>query len=223
MDFGFSEEQKLLRDNVRKLMDRHAPPEVVARLDREQAYPYDLYDAWVEAGLFGLPFPESPWRPRRFGHRSRHCRRRDRLHQRRPVHGLCRVSVFCGLNIVRKGSPAQIDVLGSADSVWQEAHGDLDFRAGRWLRRRRHADRRQARRRGLDHQWPETVVDRRRRARCGHQRLFEDRSQGGLPGRNVAVPGRQRHARARMPQARYARPALDRDLRAQFPGRPGRR
>ena len=59
MDFSFSEEQKLLRDNVRKLMDRHAPPEYVARLDREQAYPYDLYDAWVEAGLLGLPFPGS--------------------------------------------------------------------------------------------------------------------------------------------------------------------
>jgi alkylation response protein AidB-like acyl-CoA dehydrogenase len=59
MDFSFSEEQKLLRDNVRKLMDRHAPSDVVARLDREQAYPYELYDAWIKAGLFGLPFPES--------------------------------------------------------------------------------------------------------------------------------------------------------------------
>ena len=68
MDFSFSEEQKLLRDNVRKLMDRHAPSDVVARLDREQAYPYDLYDAWVDAGLVQAAVSGTPWRPRRFGH-----------------------------------------------------------------------------------------------------------------------------------------------------------
>ena len=56
MDFSFSEEQKLLRDNVRKLMDRHAPPDVVARLDREQAYPYELYAAWVEAACSACRF-----------------------------------------------------------------------------------------------------------------------------------------------------------------------
>src|SRR5258708_39873668 len=58
MDFGFSEEQNILRDSVRKLMDKHAPPEYVRKLDREQAYPYELYDAWVKAGLISLPFPE---------------------------------------------------------------------------------------------------------------------------------------------------------------------
>src|SRR3954468_17649801 len=58
MDFTFSEEQTLLRDSVRKLMDRVATADYVRRLDREQAYPYELYDAWVEAGLLRLPFPE---------------------------------------------------------------------------------------------------------------------------------------------------------------------
>ena len=58
MDFGFTEVQELLRANVRKLMDRHAPPDYVARHDRDRTYPYELYDAWVEAGLFGLPFAE---------------------------------------------------------------------------------------------------------------------------------------------------------------------
>jgi len=37
MDFSFSEEQTLLRDSVGKLMDKHAPPELIRRLDREQA------------------------------------------------------------------------------------------------------------------------------------------------------------------------------------------
>ena len=57
MDFSFTEEQRLLRESVRKLMEKHAPPSYVRRLDREQSYPYELYDAWVEAGLLGLPFP----------------------------------------------------------------------------------------------------------------------------------------------------------------------
>ena len=58
MDFSFSEEQILLRDSVRKLMERVATPEYVARVDREKAYPHELFAAWTEAGLFGLPFPE---------------------------------------------------------------------------------------------------------------------------------------------------------------------
>jgi alkylation response protein AidB-like acyl-CoA dehydrogenase len=56
MDFEYSTEQKLLRDSVSKLMQRLATPENLRRLDRERLYPYEIYDAWVEAGLFALPF-----------------------------------------------------------------------------------------------------------------------------------------------------------------------
>ena len=57
MDFEYSSEQKLLWDSVHKLMQREATPDYVRRLDRERLYPYELYDAWVEAGLFApLPF-----------------------------------------------------------------------------------------------------------------------------------------------------------------------
>jgi alkylation response protein AidB-like acyl-CoA dehydrogenase len=56
MDFEYSTEQKLLRDSVRKLMRRLATPENLRRLDRERLYPYEIYDAWVESGLFALPF-----------------------------------------------------------------------------------------------------------------------------------------------------------------------
>ncbi len=108
MDFGFSEEQKLLRANVRKLMDRHAPPDVVARLDREQAYPYDLYDAWIEAGLLGLPFPE------RYGGLGGSIIdlaivAEEIAYSSADLFMAFAGSVFCGLNIVRKGSPAQIE------------------------------------------------------------------------------------------------------------------
>jgi len=57
MDFEYSSEQKLLRDSVRTLMQRLATPEYLRRLDRERLYPYEIYDAWVEAGVFALPFP----------------------------------------------------------------------------------------------------------------------------------------------------------------------
>ncbi len=58
MDLGFSEEQVLLRESVRRLMDGLATPETIRRLDREQAYPDQLYAAWVEHGLLRMPFPE---------------------------------------------------------------------------------------------------------------------------------------------------------------------
>jgi alkylation response protein AidB-like acyl-CoA dehydrogenase len=58
VDFSFTEEQILLRDSVRKLMDRVATPDYVARVDREKAYPHELFDAWIEAGLLGLPYPD---------------------------------------------------------------------------------------------------------------------------------------------------------------------
>jgi alkylation response protein AidB-like acyl-CoA dehydrogenase len=108
MDFSFSEEQKLLRDNVRKLMDRHAPPDVVERLDREQAYPYDLYDAWVEAGLLGLPFPE---RNGGLGGSVIDLAvvAEEIAYTSADLFMAFAGSVFCGLNIVRKGSPAQIE------------------------------------------------------------------------------------------------------------------
>ena len=58
MDFEYSSEQKLLWETTHKLMQRVATPDYLRRLDRERLYPYELYDAWVEAGLFALPFAE---------------------------------------------------------------------------------------------------------------------------------------------------------------------
>ena len=58
MDFEYSSEQKLLWESTHKLMQRVATPDYLRRLDRERLYPYELYDAWVEAGLLALPFAE---------------------------------------------------------------------------------------------------------------------------------------------------------------------
>jgi alkylation response protein AidB-like acyl-CoA dehydrogenase len=61
MDFEYSCEQSLLWDSVRKLMQRVATPEYLPRFDRERLYPYELYDAWVDAGLFALPSRIRGW------------------------------------------------------------------------------------------------------------------------------------------------------------------
>ena len=55
---GFTTEHKLLRESVRKLMTKHASRDYVRAKDKAKAYPYELYDAWVEAGLLGVAFPE---------------------------------------------------------------------------------------------------------------------------------------------------------------------
>ena len=58
MDFEFTTEQNMLRDSIAKMMDKVVTPEYIRRLDREQAYPYELYDAWIEMGLLRMCFPE---------------------------------------------------------------------------------------------------------------------------------------------------------------------
>jgi alkylation response protein AidB-like acyl-CoA dehydrogenase len=60
MDFTFTEEQNLLRDSVRAMLNRVATPEYIRRCDTEPRYPYELYDAFVEMGLLRMPFP-SRW------------------------------------------------------------------------------------------------------------------------------------------------------------------
>ncbi|MFL4968087.1 MAG: acyl-CoA dehydrogenase family protein [Xanthobacteraceae bacterium] len=101
-----SEEQVLLRDNVRKLMDRVATAEYVRRLDREQAYPYELYAAWVDAGLLRLPFPEA------YGGLGGSVIdmaivAEEISRKSADLYMAFSGSTFCGLNILRKASEEQ--------------------------------------------------------------------------------------------------------------------
>jgi len=106
MDFEFTQEQDMLRDSVRRMMDRLATSDYIRRLDREQAYPYELYDAWVDMGLLRMPFPEA------YGGLDGSV-----LDMAIIAEELSRSSfdfftayggsVFCGLNVVRKGSDEQ--------------------------------------------------------------------------------------------------------------------
>ncbi len=106
MDFAFTEEQTLLRESVRKLMQKHAPPDYVRKHDRERTYPEELHRAFVDAGLLALPFPEQ------YGGAGGTL-----LDMTIVAEEIARVSadlvmaytgnIFCGLNLLRKGSEEQ--------------------------------------------------------------------------------------------------------------------
>ena len=106
MDFTFSEEQNLLRDSVRRMMDKIATPEYIRGLDREQAYPHDLYASWVEMGLLRMPFPEE------FGGLGGNAIdmviiSEELARKSFDFFSAYGGSVFCGLNVIRKGSEEQ--------------------------------------------------------------------------------------------------------------------
>ena len=106
MDFSFTEEQRLMRESVRKLMDRIATPEYVRRLDREQAYPQELYDAWVKLGLLRIPFAEE------YGGLGGSVIDlvivAEEISRKSADFFMAYAgSVFCGLNVARKGTEEQ--------------------------------------------------------------------------------------------------------------------
>src|ERR1700744_1886185 len=106
MDCRFTEEQVLLRDSVQKLMAKHCPPAGMRQIDREKRYPYELYDAWVDAGLIAMPFAEA------YGGLGGNT-----VDSCIIIEEIARVSAdlsmmiggstFCGLNVQRKGSEEQ--------------------------------------------------------------------------------------------------------------------
>ena len=106
MDFSFTEEQRMMRESVRKAMDRIATPEYVRRLDREQAYPDELYAAWVELGLLRIPFEE------KYGGLGGNVVDMvivaEEISRKSADFFMAYAgSVFCGLNVARKGSEEQ--------------------------------------------------------------------------------------------------------------------
>jgi alkylation response protein AidB-like acyl-CoA dehydrogenase len=106
VDFEFTEEQRMLRDSVRKMMAKVATPEYVRRLDREQAFPDELYDEWVKMGLFRMPFPEE------YGGLGGNVIdmviiAEELSYKSFDLFTAYGGPVFCGLNILRKGTEEQ--------------------------------------------------------------------------------------------------------------------
>ncbi len=101
-----TEQQLLLRDTARKLMQRIATPEYIRKLDRERLYPYELYDAWIEAGMLALPFPEA------YGGLGCDITDLAIVAEELSVPSSDVImafggSMFCGLNVARQGTEEQ--------------------------------------------------------------------------------------------------------------------
>jgi len=106
MDFDFSDEQKMLRESVRKMMEKEATPDYLRRLDREQAYPYDLYKTWVEMGLISMAFPEE------YGGLGGSVIdvaiiAEELAYRSFDLFTAFGSTLFCGLNILKKGTEEQ--------------------------------------------------------------------------------------------------------------------
>jgi alkylation response protein AidB-like acyl-CoA dehydrogenase len=60
MDFGFSEQQDMLRTSARQFLERECPPELVRRVsDDAQGNAQDLWQKMAELGWMGLVLPEA--------------------------------------------------------------------------------------------------------------------------------------------------------------------
>lgn len=106
MDFDFTEEQRMLRDSVRRMMAKVATPEYLRRLDREQAFPDELYAEWLKMGLFRMPFPEE------YGGLGGTVIDMVIIAEELSYRSFDLFTayggpVFCGLNILRKGTEEQ--------------------------------------------------------------------------------------------------------------------
>ncbi|MFH1091269.1 MAG: acyl-CoA dehydrogenase family protein [Pseudomonadota bacterium] len=58
MNFEFTDEQKMLRETVRKFVDREMPVEKVREWDNKEITPPDLYKKMAEVGFLGSSIPE---------------------------------------------------------------------------------------------------------------------------------------------------------------------
>ena len=58
MDFGFTNEQKLLSDATREFVEKECPRELVREWEEEGRFPREVYKKLAELGYFGLPFPK---------------------------------------------------------------------------------------------------------------------------------------------------------------------
>jgi alkylation response protein AidB-like acyl-CoA dehydrogenase len=101
-----SEEQKMLRESAHKLNQKSAAIEYIRELDRERLYPYELYAAWIEAGMLALPFPEE------YGGLGKDVYDMALIAEELSVPSSDVImalggSMFCGLNVARQGTEEQ--------------------------------------------------------------------------------------------------------------------
>ena len=103
---NFTTEQRLLQESVRKLMDTHAHRDYVREKDKARAFPYELYDKWVEAGLLGVAFPEKYGGSGGGAIELAICAM-EIAYTSADFQMAYAGNVFCGINLIHKGSEEQ--------------------------------------------------------------------------------------------------------------------
>lgn len=59
MDFGVTEDQKLLKETVRNFLRKECPVEYVRQCDEAERYPQELFNRMASLGWLGIPIPEA--------------------------------------------------------------------------------------------------------------------------------------------------------------------
>src|SRR5690606_6759159 len=59
MNFDLTDDQRLMRDNLRAFLTRECPIEYVRKCDEEERFPIELYEKLAAEGWLGLPIPEA--------------------------------------------------------------------------------------------------------------------------------------------------------------------
>ena len=57
-DFGFTDEQKMMRQSLLALAERHLPNDKIREIDRSNGWPVEAYKAMAKDGWLGMPYPE---------------------------------------------------------------------------------------------------------------------------------------------------------------------
>ena len=106
MEFGFSEEQKILRESVSNFMEKECPPKYVRDLDEKEEYPYELYGKMAKLGWFGLPIPEE-YGGSGMGAGDLVILGDEMSRFTFEIAAGFGISIFCGLNIIEYGTEEQ--------------------------------------------------------------------------------------------------------------------
>ena len=56
---GLTEDQRMMREGVLDLLNRHLPWEKVRKMDENREFPHEAYEALADAGYIGLFYPEA--------------------------------------------------------------------------------------------------------------------------------------------------------------------
>ncbi|PIP07797.1 MAG: acyl-CoA dehydrogenase [Syntrophobacterales bacterium CG23_combo_of_CG06-09_8_20_14_all_48_27] len=106
VNFGFTEEQNILRKSVKDFMEKECPPEYVRELEEKEEYPYELYGKMAKLGWLGLPIPEE-YGGSGLGPVDLVIMGEEMSRFSFEIAAGFGVSIFCGLNIIEHGSEEQ--------------------------------------------------------------------------------------------------------------------